>query len=312
MDSERPPVDTGASFEQYFLTHYDRMVEWALMVTKNDHAMYRDIVHDVYLKLSNSRLNPGNISNPNGYLFAALRNAYLTKVKKATRMREVPLDSVVGSSLLRDPRALYTIHEELAAICNWACVRKATSTSASILILRYFHGYYTAETARIVNRSRNSVEARMTKARNEFLAYLNDPNTQQRARTRNNLPAIRTGNDVLADLRNEIFSHRMGSCPTEAHWKTLYRRNAGLSCEELSHLVSCPECLDSINQLLKMPLLAERHPLDTRGPQSVVEVIQKNQAAAAHGGAYVLLMLLNDLINSLDPGLMIRIGEILS
>jgi hypothetical protein len=30
----------------------------------------------------------------------------------------------------------------------------------------------------------------------------------------------------------------------------------------LSHLVSCPRCLDEANQLLGLPLLRERNPID--------------------------------------------------
>ena len=299
MDGQPPLVDTGLSFEQYFHAHYDRIVEWALVVTKNDHAIHRDIVHDVYVRLSGTTVRPESLANPNGYLFTVLRNAHLSKVKRATRMREVSLDSEFsGEGLQRDPRKLMAIREELEAICRYACLRKATSSSASILILRYFHGYYTAETARIVNRSRNSVESRMSRARAEFIAYLKEPVIQRANGTISTIRSVRPGHDLLADLRSEIFSQKSGVCPPSAHWKTLYRRNLGLSCDELSHVVSCRVCLDSINRLLKMPLLAERHPLDTRGPQSVVEVIRKNQGAAVRVVPFV--MLLNDLITQLS------------
>ncbi len=36
----------------------------------------------------------------------------------------------------------------------------------------------------------------------------------------------------------------------------------------MSELVSCPRCLDVVNQLLGLPLLAERHPNDTLGPDN--------------------------------------------
>ncbi|HKC66515.1 MAG TPA: hypothetical protein VKB86_22920, partial [Pyrinomonadaceae bacterium] len=67
-----------------------------------------------------------------------------------------------------------------------------------------------------------------------------------------------------------IFDSRRGDCLTAAQLEKLYRDAdaSGMNQVTLAHIVSCPECLDEVNSLLKLPLLKERFPSDTLGTDS--------------------------------------------
>src|SRR5262249_9705920 len=73
--------------------------------------------------------------------------------------------------------------------------------------------------------------------------------------------------DFLGELRQTIFSTRQHECLSKAELDELYgrRTEATPTAEQLAHFVSCPECLDEINQRLNLPPLAERFAPDAVG-----------------------------------------------
>jgi hypothetical protein len=78
-----------------------------------------------------------------------------------------------------------------------------------------------------------------------------------------------TEDDLLAELRVAIFRTHRGECPSDRRLRELYvsaEANQSVTRELLSHIVSCARRLDRVNCLLGLPLLAERYPTDTLGP----------------------------------------------
>jgi hypothetical protein len=73
--------------------------------------------------------------------------------------------------------------------------------------------------------------------------------------------------DFLAELRSAIFNIRSSDCLAPLKIKALYEDRLGEVIETnlLSHIVSCPRCLDDVNRTLQLPLLSERHPVNTLG-----------------------------------------------
>ncbi|MGH9945538.1 MAG: hypothetical protein ACRD9R_24555, partial [Pyrinomonadaceae bacterium] len=72
--------------------------------------------------------------------------------------------------------------------------------------------------------------------------------------------------DFSTELRREIFAARLGECFTPGRLLNLYQGGAtGVPRSALSHLVSCPRCLDEANRLLDLPLLQERSAMDVLG-----------------------------------------------
>ncbi|MEP7342246.1 MAG: hypothetical protein ABI977_31240, partial [Acidobacteriota bacterium] len=79
-----------------------------------------------------------------------------------------------------------------------------------------------------------------------------------------------TNNDLLRELRAEIFRSRRGECLSREQLEEMYKAEGATAVEnpQLSHIVSCPVCLDQVNDILGLPPLADRYPMDMTGPDS--------------------------------------------
>lgn len=159
-----------------------------------------------------------------------------------------------------------------SAICQHACTRKEKSITASVLILRFFHGYVPREVAKLTQSSRNIVDVHLNSARAEALACVGSSKlvrtrkrstTQRKRKTRTPM-----GNDLLSELREEIFATRRGECFDTIALRNIYHSKKAVSRTTLSHLVSCPHCLDNANALLGLRPLRERNAIDFLGRSS--------------------------------------------
>ena len=67
----------------------------------------------------------------------------------------------------------------------------------------------------------------------------------------------------VADLGAAVVGGCCGTSPE--HLRAFERADEApaMDSQSLAHLVSCPTCLDTVNALLGLPLLAERYPTDT-------------------------------------------------
>jgi hypothetical protein len=166
-------------------------------------------------------------------------------------------------------------------VCGFACVRKEKAKSACALILRFFHGYYPSEVARVLRTTRQAVDVRLLNARNEARLVLENPKALAfleggAFEAPQAKPAHET-NDLLNELQQMIFSSRRGVCLTGQQLKGMYC--GGRECSDLrsgisdlrsqptqpqlAHIVSCPTCLDQVNRLLGIATLSQRHPADS-------------------------------------------------
>ncbi len=267
-DGENP------AFDLFFRQHYEIIRQWARHITGNDEGLYEDIVHDIYLRFREQNFNALDIKNVEAYIYTTLKNDFISNRRKESRSR-VSLVSLVGTESIADPffaddpRLAIKTQDQLRAVCHYACRRRRSSISASIFILRFFHGYFTFEVARIAQRSTNAVEARLLKARREVRIYLKEP-TQFRKILgfckniphRVNRSVVQK--DLLSELRLEIFSSRYGVCLPDLQISKIYQGDLkGVDRNLLGHFVSCHDCLDRINKMLGLPLLSGRHPLET-------------------------------------------------
>lgn len=257
--------------------NYPKLIRWAGQITRNDQPGSEDLVQDLFLKSLQTNSLAIDIENIDSYLYKSLRNAHISRQRRQSLRSETSMEDdlfVKLEHLSVDPRLALGVRELLAEICYFACVRKDSSISASILLLRYFHGYFTAEVVKLLKRPRSSIESRLADARRELKSrLLSGDITRISPHDRALSPECRVKfaqtDNLVQDLRNEIFSNRTGRCLTPQQYRKIYsKQNLKPSREEIGHLVSCASCLESVNRLLKMPALYERHPLDTRGPQS--------------------------------------------
>ena len=261
------------------MQRYERLLGWALQVTDHDRARAEDLVHDIFIQFTLSQPAIDRLYNVDGYLYTMLRNMHLSQIRRATRLRDAApslanFDSAELGIRNVDPRNQILVREELRLICQYACMRKNSSKAGSVLILRFFHGYYPSEIARILRSTCAAVDQWLRIARREVRLYLNDRESlsfiSATTDTAISYPSEASSQteDVLAQLRKAIFSTNETDCFSREDLRLQFAsENPGtVDNQILNHAVTCASCLDEVNRLLRLPLLSERHPTDRLGP----------------------------------------------
>lgn len=265
------------SHEEAFLQRYDRLLGWTLSLTNHNQERAEDLVQDAFIQFTLSRPDLDSIHNLEGYLFAIVRNLHLSQIRREARNPIKPLDLIEYDSAemgLRylDPRAQAQVRDQLRSICQYACIRKETSKAGSVLILRFFHGYYPGEIARVMNGPRRAVDDWLRIARREAKLFAENPrrlglSKEPLAAALSNLAFDDTPFTFLSELRRAIFASRQGECLSVERLKELYSdQTEPIDSTILGHIVSCPRCLDEVNRLLGLPPLSDRYPTDMLGP----------------------------------------------
>jgi RNA polymerase sigma factor (sigma-70 family) len=264
--------------EELFLQRYDQMLEWALHLTDHRAEQAEDLAHDAFVQLTLSPPDFNAITNLDGYLYVVLRNLHRSQMQRALcgpggPASTVDYDSAEAGLKAADPRQQLQAVEELRLVCRYACARKESSKAGSALILRFFHGYYPGEIAALLCVSRAAIKELLRMARGEAKLFLDDP---AKLGFIAELPTdkeleIKTGatiEETMAGLRQGIFATRQGRCLERKHLAEIYdaARPELLTVPLLAHLVSCPDCLEEANRLLKLPPLSDRDPNDMLGP----------------------------------------------
>jgi len=136
--------------------------------------------------------------------------------------------------------------------------------AGSVLLLRFFRGYYPSEVAQILRTPRQTIDNWVQIARREAKAYLNDPDGLTFMADKQPIEgmpsASTTGIDPFEEMSALILRSRTGDCYSRDQLRELYRdadANA-IDSQTLAHLASCSNCLDEVNALLGLPPLSER------------------------------------------------------
>ncbi len=283
------PERISANHEELFLQRYNLLRGWALRLTGNDQQQAEDLLHDAFIHFSIHHPSLDEIKNLEGYLHTMLRNLHLSQSRRAARSAHghfliLDYDSAEIGLHAIDPREQIKVRDELCAICEYACRRKESSKAGSVLILRFFHGYYPDEIAKIMRCTRTAVEHRLRLARTEARLYLQNPgalafmqNTQPRQLNFGNLQE-----NILENLRRAILESACGECPTTKQLGDLYQseESDSVNCATLAHIVGCQHCLERTNSLLGLPPLSERSATDSLGP----DTRSKGGGGSAGGG----------------------------
>src|SRR5262249_18265539 len=163
--------------EDIVIQRYDWLLNWSLKLTGHNREEAEDLVHDAYVEFTLSAPDLGSIQNIEGYLYGMLRNIHMSRVRRAIRIEKQTvalLDYDSAEVCLRSVHMDSLIHarELLRGVCDYCCDRKEASKAGSILILRFFHGYYPGEIAKIALSQRRAVDDWMRIARKEARGYL--------------------------------------------------------------------------------------------------------------------------------------------
>lgn len=249
--------------EDIFVSRYDRMLGWARQMVGGDRNAAEDLVHDAFVNFTVTR--PEGVANIDAYLFTALRNLHLANVRRGARRRDRQMSLVEYESAAEAVQALTPTraHEELAAICHYACVRRLSSKAGSVLILRFFHGYAPAEIGRVLRMSPDAADNLLRLGRREARVWLQDPRRLSFPRmTETPRRGIGFGDpsSPLFDLQAAIFNANETPCPPPPELRDSYSPPLEpIECAPLAHLVTCRRCLDLVNDTLGLPRLAARH-----------------------------------------------------
>lgn len=262
---------------ELFEENYQLLKQWARRLTEHD-LDAEDLLHDTFIQFRLSKPDLDSIHNLEGYLYILMKNLHLSQLRRSTRLpvrslSAVEFDSVDISLWSSDPRDHLRLRGEIGAICRYACLRKESARTGSVLILRFFHGYYPEEIATLLRSNRSAVEKRLRKARAEARLYIEDAGRLSfidQKSTKDSAPVTGLfGDDLRLELRKQIFSSCQGECLTKAMYEALYAagntEESSLDHRLVAHLVSCPNCLEIVNALLGLPPLANRYPLDMLG-----------------------------------------------
>jgi len=270
-------LEEELAHERVFEENYSWLMQWALRLTEGKDSEAEDLVHDLFIQLV--RLRPGLDSDPDrvrGYLYTMLRNMHLSQLRRAQRspiceLSIVDYDSVDQGLRSIPHRPLSAIWTELLRICDYACERKKTSRSASVLILRFFLAYFPSEIARILKTTRIPVDKYLHAARKEARLSVSRPNALrilgQKRTSRESPPVPEESQECFLALRHQVFRSCEGECFSKEALQVIYTSGSSesLSISGLAHLVSCPQCLDTLNRILGIRLLADRCPSKTLG-----------------------------------------------
>ncbi len=289
--SLRLATRTAASYEDAFLERYSRLRERALGLTR-DPAQADDLVQGAFVNFVLSRTPLEDIQNLDAYLYAMLQHMHVSQVRRAVRGRQSPLELVDHDSAAfalkgADAAARLQTSEELGLICEYACNRRMGSKTGSVLLLRFFHGYYVREIAQVLRVPAASVDGLMHLARREARTYISDPSALRPIHpgpiARIARPSPAGAAECLADLRSSIFALAHERCyPQEWFARTFEdgRDDGGLPCDALAGIVTCARCLDEVNHRLGLPPLADRYPVDFLGQDR-----RSGPGAGSGGGA---------------------------
>jgi len=277
LDKRRLVAQPDEKREELFTQRYERLLVWALRLTNQQRESAEDLVQDAFVQFMLGRTKLEEIENIDGYLRRMLRYMHLARMsRRAQHLRDTALsiadyDSFrLSWSAIEPPRRMQAA-EELRQICAYACARKESSRAGSVLILRFFHDYLPTEIANILSSSRHCVDQWQRLARREVKLFIDEPNRLRFVASKSSaeLRQIRYSGsdcDLMAELRRIIFSSCHGECLSTDHLREVYNSaNAeALTTSRLAHIVSCPECLDAVNRLLGLPLLAARYEAEPR------------------------------------------------
>jgi RNA polymerase sigma factor (sigma-70 family) len=262
-------VAPASTHEELFLERYDQLLKWAIQLSRPDSELAKDLVQEAFLQFASSDGNRTAINNIDNYLYGVVRNTYLSYLRRSPWRFQQPLDADANEKLTLaiDPRGQINAKDDLLAICERVCVRKETSVAASLLILRFFHGYLPDEIAKLTNRSRNVIDVHLKLARCEAMASeaRNKPIRKPQKSVKRKVSMPRLQVDLLTELRIRIFASRHGECFDDTQLKCLKSATSPVPRAKLSHLVSCSKCLHKVSVMLGLPSLKERNAFDLFG-----------------------------------------------
>ena len=147
-------VEKAVDNERVFLDHYAWLRQKAQVLFRGAVGDADDLVHDLYVNFVQSGARP-DLEDPDrlrGYLNRALENFFVSKTRRngsdaLSGLIVSDFDTIEYALTAVDRTQLLVVRSDLATICEYACIRRWSHRGASVLILRFFLGYFPSEIA---------------------------------------------------------------------------------------------------------------------------------------------------------------------
>lgn len=248
---------------QLFMSRYEWLLRWAMQFARNDRATAEDLIQDTFIRFCQANLKVAEIRDVEALLYTYLEYVHLAHIREVQRhsflsLADAKLDALaLGIFNGPDVERIETqnVLRRIAAYVAW---RKQTSKSASIVALRFFHGYLPEEIACIALVSREAVDERLHKGRNEIRLHLLDAEklrVVQRGGPIEIFPLkVVVPTDALhVELLNQLFHAPHGGCMSREQLAAYYRRRPDIPIHRdlLAHLVCCSKCLAIVEQVCR-------------------------------------------------------------
>ena len=249
--------------EEVYTAKFDWLMRWAMHFCENDRQAAEDLVQDTFTQMLSSWESIRNLDQPEKFLYSCLRYGFLRQRRLGRRILMEGLTSVDYESMLvsaRHARGQETEWQnELRRVVTFLCWRKKAIKSASLLLLRFFHGFFPAEIAKIAILPRTSVYDAIDYARQETKAHLSDPKKLQVMHL--GLPpapafaALLAAEQFAEELLNTIFTSCHSPCLPPATLLHRYHSETAIPIDShlMAHLASCSKCLDLVCRHLELP-----------------------------------------------------------
>jgi DNA-directed RNA polymerase specialized sigma24 family protein len=269
--------------EAIFLSQYKWLLDWARQLTQGLPGEGEDLVQDLYIRFVQMRSGSrfADEDHIRGYLYKSLKNLYISRKLRYGRdavsgLLVVDFDSVEFAMQGIDRSELLHVRGDLAAVCEYACIRRKTNRAAAALILRFFLGYLPTEVLYLLRTNRSTLDALLQTARLEAKAYLNRPGVlrflHRGERSAPSFPRFlpEEPEALFTELHRRIFSQTEGACLSSEILKDRYALHPdapAFSIQEIAHLTSCRECLNQASRLLGLPDLVLRFFTEGKSPE---------------------------------------------
>ena len=74
----------GLDSERMLEEYYGKLQNWGAVLTRGDHAMAQEIVHDLCLHFTVAKPDLSEVINLDGYLYTCLRHIYLSALARSS------------------------------------------------------------------------------------------------------------------------------------------------------------------------------------------------------------------------------------
>jgi RNA polymerase sigma-70 factor (ECF subfamily) len=254
--------------EAEFVKRYAFLLRLCMALVGNNRADAEDLLHDAFIKFLEHGRDIESIHNIDAYLVVVCKHVYYSLITKNRRKGTVPFEEneVTEVTTRRDDlwAQMYT-EQMLIRIFLTPHARKGWPRASVVLILRFVHGYTPSEIAQVMHCSVGAVNELLRRARKE-VRHPDEQRTLPLLIAKMDAPKSSIGlstNVFLEDLREIMLRSAKDNCLPAQQLRELYTRSNSLPTALMCHIVRCARCLNEVNELLHLPLLADRDPMET-------------------------------------------------